>query len=231
MKKWKIILSIFVLVLAAGGGTLYYFLNVKEYKTADRKVEKIVKSDYDIQLPDENSTGDSTPVESKAIKANQSSSQTVETTISGNSATAVSGNHTSAAATREKQVASTVVKPKKLTSAEIIGKYQPVFQNLESQANGKLSSLLSYAISEYQTKKSNGEEVSYFYFYSKYTSAAKSLEASTDSTFYYVYNALVKELRSSGYSANAAEPIKNHYLNVKKQRRNSIMSQAMSHGK
>ncbi|MEO2075719.1 MAG: hypothetical protein ABGX20_09960 [Bacillus sp. (in: firmicutes)] len=228
MKKWKIILSIFVLVLAAGGGTLYYFLNVKEYKTADTKVEKIVKSDYDIQLPDENSAGDSTPVESKANQENQSSSQTGET---ANSATAVSGNHTSAVATSGKQVASTVVKPKKLTSAEIIGKYQPVFQNLESQANGKLSSLLSYAISEYQTKKSNGEDVSYFYFYSKYTGAAKSLEASTDSSFYYIYNALVKELENSGYSIKAAEPIKNHYLSVKKQRRNSIMNQAMSNVK
>lgn len=228
MKKWKIILSIFVLVLTAGGGTLYYFLNVKEYKTADRKVEKIVKSDYDIQLPDENSTGDPTPVESKAIQTNQSSSQTGET---AKSATAVRENQTSAAATSSKQETSAVVKPKKLTSAEIIGKYQPVFQNLESQANGKLSSLLSYAISEYQTKKSNGEDVSYFYFYSKYTSAAKSLEASTDSSFYYIYNALVKELENSGFSKKAADPIKNHYLNVKKQRRDSIMSQAMSHVK
>jgi hypothetical protein len=228
VKRWKIILSIFVLVLAAGGGTLYYFLNVKEYKTADRKVEKIVKSDYDIQLPAENSTGDSTPIESKSNQENQSSSQTGEPV---NSAMAASGNHTSAVATSSKQVASTVVKPQKRTSAEIIGKYQPVFQNLESQANGKLSSLLSYAISEYQTKKSNGEDVSYFYFYSKYTGAAKSLEASTDSSFYYIYNALVKELENSGYSAKAAEPIKNHYLSVKKQRRNSIMNQAMSHVK
>jgi hypothetical protein len=225
VKKWKIFLSIFVLVLAAGGGALYYFLNVKEYKTADTKVEEIVKSDYQIQLPDENSTGDSTQSEDNTGQsANQSANQTGE---NAGSATAVA-NKTSVVATSSKPASVVVVKPKKLTEADILAKYQPVFENLEGQADGKLNNLLSYAFSEYQSKKASGEDISYFYFYSKYTGAAKNLEAATDNSFYYIYNALVKELENSGYSAKVAEPIKSHYVSVKNQRRSTLMNQAMA---
>ncbi|MGG3561496.1 hypothetical protein ABES03_07800 [Neobacillus rhizosphaerae] len=221
MKKWKVFLSIFVLVLATGGGALYYFLNVKEYKTADTKVEEIVKSDYQIQLPDENSTVDPTRGEENI---GQSTNQTGE---NASAATAVA-NKTNAVSTSNKP-ASAVVKPKKLTVADIMAKYQPVFENLEGQADGKLNNLLSYAFSEYQSKKANGEDISYFYFYSKYTGAAKNLEAATDNSFYYIYNALVKELENSGYSAKVAAPIKSHYVSVKSQRRSTLMNQAMSH--
>lgn len=221
VKKWKVFLSIFVLVLATGGGALYYFLNVKEYKTADTKVEEIVKSDYQIQLPDENSTVDPTRGEENI---GQSTNQTGE---NAGAATAVA-NKTNAVSTSSKP-ASAVVKPKKLTVADIMAKYQPVFENLEGQADGKLNNLLSYAFSEYQSKKANGEDISYFYFYSKYTGAAKNLEAATDNSFYYIYNALVKELENSGYSAKVADPIKSHYVSVKSQRRSTLMNQAMSH--
>lgn len=227
MKKWKIFLSIFVLVLVAGGGTLYYFLNVKEYKTADKKVEGIVKSEYDIQLPDDNSIGISTQVQAKADPS--PTNQTAEKAGSATGSVTVAAGKPGAVTSRKNSQPTDVVKPKRQTAAEILAKYQPVFEKLESQADEKLNNLLSYAISEYQTKRSNGEDISYFYFYSKYTSAANNLENSTDTTFYYIYNVLVKDLENSGYSTKAAEPIKSHYLSVKKQRRNAIMNQAMSH--
>jgi hypothetical protein len=221
VKKWKVFLSIFVLLAAAGGGSLYYFLNVKEYKTEDKKVEEIVKSNYDIQLPgDENSssktTGETNNGAGKDLSLNQTG-QKANAAVAANSGT-------SAAAIQK----TSVVKAKKLTVAEIIGKYQSVFKQLEGQVDGKLNSLISYAYSEYQTKKANGEEISYFYFYSKYTGAANNLEASTDDSFYYIYNALVKELENSGYSAKEAEPIKSHYVSMKKQRRSALMNQAMT---
>lgn len=228
VKKWKIILSIIVFVLAAGGGTLYYFLNVKEYKTADIKVKKIVETEYTIKLPGDESK--STPHADKTANtetgtASQSgeSSQAVvpvSQTIGDNEA-ASSGQQVSSTSN------SAPVQTSKPTAAAIIAKYQPSFADLESQANGKLNSLVSYAMSEYKTKKANHEDISYFYFYSKYTSAAKTLESSTDASFNYVYNALANELKSAGYSASEAEPIKDQYASMKKQRRSALMSKAV----
>jgi hypothetical protein len=117
----------------------------------------------------------------------------------------------------------------KETAASIMAKYQPAFEDLESQANGKLDSLLSYAFDEYQTKKAKGEDISYFYFYSKYSHAARTLEANTDASFDVIYNALVKELVRSGYSADEAKPLKDHYLSLKKQRSSAILGKAMAH--
>lgn len=225
MKKWKIITSIIAFLLVVGAGTIYYFLDIKEYKTADTKVEDIVEDDYQVKLPDE------TPQEgnSNEVTDQQSDQQTVsqgsgtakaEFVANTNSSNRVVNktNHTKNIAVK------TSSKP---TAASIIAKYQPTFQDLEGQADSKLNALLSYAFSEYQTKKASGEEISYFYFYSKYNSAAKKLEASTDSSFNYVYNALVKELEKSGYSSTDAKTIKEHYLSVKKQKRSSLMNRAV----
>lgn len=216
MKKWIITTSIMVVILAVGAGSLYYYLNIKEYKTADSKVDDIVKTNYDIKLPDEDTSKSSSRTEAKE----QNVSQTVEN-VSSNSGSVSMG--VSAVATKSKTPPAQI----KVTAASIISKYQPAFIDLESQADSKLNNLLSYAFSEYQEKKSNGEDISYFYFYSKYNGAAKRLEASTDNSFSYIYNALVKDLESSGYGVDEAEPIKNHYLSMKKQKRSALMNKAM----
>ncbi|WP_423408394.1 hypothetical protein AABM38_22570 [Heyndrickxia sp. MSNUG] len=53
MKKTLKMAIFTVLVLLVGGaGVLYYYLNVKEYDVADKKVEEITKKDYQIDLPD-----------------------------------------------------------------------------------------------------------------------------------------------------------------------------------
>jgi ribosomal protein S17E len=207
------ILSIFVLVLAVGAGTLYYFLNIKEYKTADTKVDEIVKSDYKVKLPGEENTMDGSGEQAKEQGVNE----TAETAESG----IAKGSSGSYEANRSQNV--------KPTANSILEKYQRSFKDLEGQADGKLNSLLSHAYSEYQTKKSKSEDVSYFYFYSKYNGAAKTLEASTDNSFYYIYNSLVKELEKYGFSSKEAKPIKDHYLSLKKQRRSSLMNKAVDY--
>ncbi|WP_223595294.1 hypothetical protein [Neobacillus bataviensis] len=216
MKKWTIFLSSIVVILAVGAGSLYYYLNIKEYKTADPKVDNIVKTDFTIKLPDENTT----QTGSVADEQGQNLSKAVEK-VSSNSA-----NETFKPAKIESKTTAPIVKTKP-TAASIIGKYQASFNDLEGQADSKLNNLLSYAMSEYQEKKANGEDISYFYFYSKYNSAAKSLEASTDNSFYYIYNTLVKELENYGYSADEAKPIKNHYVSLKKQKRSALMDKAV----
>lgn len=224
MKKWKIILSVVVLLLVAGAGTLYYFLNIKDYQTADAKVDEIVKNDFNVKLPSEDVSEDG----SGAEVTEQSSDLTAD--ASGTVDPAVSATGTTQSQSTNKD-AGQVKKPSvvKLTAGAILEKYQPAFNDLQTQADGKLNALLSYAFSEYQTKKSNGDEVSYFYFYSKYNGAAKKLEASTDQSFDYIYNALVKELEKNGYSSNEAKSIKDHYQNLKKQRRSALMDKAVAY--
>jgi hypothetical protein len=224
VKKWKIILSVVVLLLVAGAGTLYYFLNIKDYQTADAKVDEIVKNDFNVKLPSEDVSEDG----SGAEVTEQSSDLTAD--ASGTVDPAVSATGTTQSQSTNKD-AGQVKKPSvvKLTAGAILEKYQPAFNDLQTQADGKLNALLSYAFSEYQTKKSNGDEVSYFYFYSKYNGAAKKLEASTDQSFDYIYNALVKELEKNGYSSNEAKSIKDHYQNLKKQRRSALMDKAVAY--
>lgn len=222
MKKWKIILCIIVLLLAGGGGTLYYLLNVKVYKIADAKVAKMVKNDYEIKLPDDNGSTNLQGANQKGT--NQQGGKDV-TAKAGDQTVQVQKIGTSTAVTLGKNATSV----QKKSAASIIAEYQPSFKDLESQANSKLDSLLSYAFDEYHTKKAKGEEISYFYFYSKYSNAARTLEANTNASFNVIYNALVKELVQSGYSAKDAEPLKTQYLSEKKQRSSAIMSKAMAY--
>lgn len=226
MKKWKIILSVVVLLLAVGAGTLYYFLNIKDYKTADTKVDEIVKNDFKVKLPDEDVSEDGSGAEA----TEQSSNLTADASGTADPVDSAAGTAQSQSTNK---TAGQVKKPTivKLTAGAILEKYQPAFNDLQAQADGKLNALLSYAFSEYQTKKSNGDEISYFYFYSKYNGAAKKLEASTDQSFDYIYNSLVKELEKNGYSSNEAKSIKDHYQNLKKQRRSALMDKAIAYVK
>lgn len=237
MKKWKVIVSMLVLIAVAGAGTTYYFLNVKEYKTNDPKVSAIVKSDYKIQLPGDTANkgnfskkenGDSPEVLSQTQSQTQSGSPVASAVnkADGNGTGKVNSVSVSTAASNAGST--NAGQSQKLTESAIIGKYQQVFGGLENQANAKIDALLSYAVDEYKQKKANGEKISYFYFYSKYNSAANNLEAGTDQSFNYIYNAMVKDLTASGYSAGDAQPIKDQYNSLKEQRRSALLNKAIS---
>jgi ABC-type cobalt transport system substrate-binding protein len=229
VKKWKIILGALLFILIIGAGTVYYFLNIKEYDTADKEVQEIVNSDYDIALPGEKESETLTNEGTEENnKTNQESEQaTEENSESQNSVTSANTTNKSGTNTNN-NTSSTSDNDQKPTADSIIKKYTPTFSSLESQAEGKIDSLLSHAYAEYQTKKANNEDISYFYFYSKYNSSAKQLEAGTDATFNLIYNAMVKELKSAGYSEAEAKSVKDHYNSVKGERRSSILSTAMA---
>jgi hypothetical protein len=260
MKKWKIILSAFTLMLVAGAGYLYYLLEVKTYETKDVKVEEVVSEDYDIALPgedtaapaedaaegtnEENSTEEnSTEAGSEASGETASDSSNTSTpsasNTSGSSKTSITTDKGSLTASAGKTAATpssngkTDIKQKpipvtKPSAGDIASKYEPTFVQLEAQANGKIDALVSHAYSEYQTKKQNGEDVSYFYFYSKYSTAGKILERKTDSTFNYVYGALVNELTENGYDSTEAKKYKTAYEAAKKERRSALLDKAKS---
>jgi hypothetical protein len=220
MKKWKISLSIILVILVGTAGTLYYFLKVKDYHTADKAVEKITESNYTIKLPDPLDklldTGDVANDSEKNVGTDSNSPKNGESTSASSKAVNTSKGTLSTNRTT------------KLTVNEIKARFKPVFADLQNQANAKIDGLVNYAFSEYKTKKANGESISYSYFYSKYTSASGTLEANTDATFNMIYNALTNELKKSGYSPNEAKEFRDQYESTKKQRRQALMKKAFS---
>jgi hypothetical protein len=256
MKKWKIILAVISVMLLAGAGTLYYLLEVKSYETQDEKVDEVVAEEYDIALPGEEGSDDAAAEgsedtaeagdeEGSSEGTDQKSSDTSSTsTDSNSSSSSTSTSASNTGSTSSKTAANTTGKTaasndktvsnqgsgskSKPTAAQIAAKYEPSFQQLEAQANGKIDALVGHALSEYSAKKQNGEEVSYFYFYSKYNTAGKILERKTDSTFNFVYLALVDELKDNGYDSTEAKKYKTAYEAAKKERRSALMNKAKS---
>jgi ABC-type cobalt transport system substrate-binding protein len=250
MKKvWKYILSILLVIILATAGTIYYFLNVKTYDTADEEIEEIIESDYEIDLPIIDQTPDST-IEDKGdntgtnnnvdesstdnntedINNNDQTTGTDKTTTgsknpaSNNTGTNPSKNTSSG--TKQPANETTPEETNEITVANIKDLYRPVFQSLESQANGKIDSLLSRAVGEYHAKKAEGATISYSYFYQKYTSAGRDLEAKTDVAFNTIFKALEKDLKKHGYSPSHANDFKEQYAATKKARESALIAKA-----
>jgi hypothetical protein len=234
MKKvWKyLLISLLVLILGAGG-TIYYFLNIKTYETADKEIEKITESEYEIDLPDIEEPvapiGDDSNTESND-DTSDSNTNTNTDTNTGNT----TGNGTSTGSSDNKNDTNTGgntdnnTSPSKpeVTVAVIKDTYRPVFESLESQANAKIDGLVNRAIGEYQQKKNSGESISYAYFFQKYTSAGNDLESKTDEAFNYVYSALQDSLKKHGYSPNHAKEFKEQYENAKSARESALLNKA-----
>jgi hypothetical protein len=253
-KVWKYIFITFLVLLIGGGGTIYYFLKIKTYDVADAKVEEIVEQDYDIVLPGEDGEQENVQNDTDASVSNgesdgesdgESGSETASDPSSGTGAdkqnegtqTAApqSGNgqtspksQTSAASGNIGAGTAADSKKKTITVASIKQKYQPTFESLESQANERLNSLVSQAVSEYHTKKANDESISVTYFYRKYSEAGHALENSTDGAFQYVYSALEQDLKKNGFSSSHAETFKTEYENAKKARESALLDKAKS---
>ncbi|MCM3087224.1 hypothetical protein M3557_04790 [Bhargavaea ginsengi] len=142
---------------------------------------------------------------------------------SGTSAGAGSGGSTGSGSTDSTQPSGS-----KPTVAAIKNKYAPSFESLQSQAHGKINSLVGRAKAEYSEKKSNGESISYGYFYQKYMGAAASLEGQTDAVFNQLIGAVESELQKNGYSKEYAQSFRDQYQAEKESMRSSIISSAMN---
>jgi hypothetical protein len=239
MKKfWKIFLSIILVLALTGGGTLYYFLKVKTYDVADEEVEEITQSEYEILLPGEKepvtiSNGGKKVVGTKD-KSNSTSAEdnsNDDVSASNGSNSNPSSNDTSSNDSSKNNQSSgasdqSSSKELEVTVASIKNLYRPTFESLESQANQKIDSLVSKAFNEYQTKKQNGESISFAYFYQKYSSAGSQLESQTDGAFHYIYKALEKELKNNGFSPSHAVSFKEEYEKAKNARESALLNKA-----
>lgn len=154
-----------------------------------------------------------------------------ETTPNGNSSSGgnvSSGGGTAAGGTTTSPSTpptDNAVGSQKPTVADIKRKYEPTFAALESQANAKLNALLSNAKAEFDQKRANGEDISYGYFYNKYTPAANRLETNTNTVFNSVLAVVQEDLKKNGYAEGYADSFRSDYEERKAARRASILNQ------
>jgi ABC-type cobalt transport system substrate-binding protein len=220
------------LIAASVGGYVYYIINMKTYDTADKKVTEITEEEYKIDLPSDSATTDAPVPPSENTSTDNDDPSTDSESKSNQEPSASSTENEPENATASTQPTSSTSpnnhsqpKPKKVTVQQIKNNYRPVFQSLQTQANGRLSALVGHAESEYSTKKANGEKIRIGYFVSKYKSAGENLEAKTDQTFNTIYSALKNDLKRNGFDTKHAAEFKTQYENEKEARRNSLYSQ------
>ncbi|RYI27901.1 hypothetical protein EVU96_15705 [Bacillus infantis] len=252
-KTWKVIFSVFLVLVIGAAGTLFYFFKVKTYDVADEEIEELTESEYDIVLPGEEENPD--PEEAAAGIEDGNSSVTADgdgqaegtgqaergsqtagasSQTTGQSGAASGETDKGAAAHSEKEDNPDAAdnhepeqkKESEVTVAGIKEKFRPSFENLQSQADSKINAIAGRAYSEYQEKKSNGESISFSYFYQKYSSAAEVLESKTDSAFSTIYSALEKDLKKNGFSASHAKSFEEEYESAKKSRETALLRKA-----
>lgn len=226
MKKLKIFFIVAAVIIVGVGGYLLYMFKFKEYDVADEKVSEIIADPYKVELPggvtlliDENGTvseetGTTEKDPNKVTTNAPSNAETLAGKTAGPGSTSTSSGDAS-------------VPAEKPTVASIKDKYRPALEGLESQADAKINALIGRAMAEYQDKKANGQSIDFGYFYNKYMGAAGNLEASTDSIFQAVLNAVEKDLASNGYDKSYAQSFKDEYESTKKARRDGILSKAL----
>ena len=104
-----------------------------------------------------------------------------------------------------------------VTSAQIKEPYETRFEKLQTEALEEVSNLIEVAIDDYRTKKSNGETISYLYFFQTYYPQVKQLESTIDDTFLQKFTQLEEELAYYGYSPEKAAKFKEQFEQVKQE--------------
>lgn len=253
-KKLKIFFLVAIIIILAGVSYILYEFKFKTYDVADDEVNEIIDEPYNLELPDgmvieqedsaasDTSGGSSAPAEKSAgggdtATAGTTSETTGKITVSKNLGVTSSSNPSPSDAGKGQNQAgqnhssagNSGSKPQTgddVSVASIKAKYEPTLKSLESQAAGRLNSLVGRAKSEYVEKSKTGD-VSYGYFYNKYMGAAQSMEAQTDGAFNSVMKALENELTANGYDKSYAKSFRTDYETRKKNLRTQLMNKAL----
>lgn len=115
-------------------------------------------------------------------------------------------------------------KDSKLTQAEIEQKYVSLLEDIQNSASSSLDSLVNSAMDEYNSMKKKGETIKISSLYNSYSSAANSLEASTDASVNSVLQSMKADLVSNGYSTESIKSISDSYNASKKSIKDSLLS-------
>ena len=254
--KW-FLLSALLVVLGIAGYILYEF-KFKTYDIADEQVDTILDEGYMLTLPDgltvqvgkdgtilkelisgtfkiqdedtyvqidnnqvvhvQNANGQE--IEHATIKPNlmveKTDGQIVIFTEGGNKVTVIPS---------QPEKIPTEEKP---TVANVKAQYTPSFKALEAQAESKITNLVSRAQAEYNSKKANGESISFGYFFNKYMEAASEMEASTDAAFENLMRMLENDLVNNGYNKSYAVSFRNEYEASKEALRSELYDKALN---
>lgn len=258
MKKLKYILIALAVIVLCVGGYIIYELKFKSYDTADPEVDALIDESFELELPDgtviivdkegnivenkttgsENgdkngtgvvateSTNSSTGKETETSTNANVESSSIDSEKNDNSSKSTNGDSNQTKKPNNSDTSTTPVE--KETVSTIKAKYENTFKMLESQSRSRLNSLVSQAANEYSTKKSNGESVSYGYFYKKYMGAAKGIESATDSTVKAVVGLVEKDLQANGFDKSYAQSFVKDYEVLKESLREEMMSKALN---
>ena len=211
--------------------------NIVENKTSDSQNNGVTTASAQTSSTNENS--DSTQDDEEGTETgttnNGNGSSNSNSGQTGTSANSSSGSNTGSTGFNSNTKPNTNTntggsnKPaEKVTVASIKAKYEGTFKSLESQSRARINSLISQAANEYSTKKSNGESISYGYFYKKYMGAAKGVESATDSTVNVVVGLVEKDLQKNGFDKSYAQSFKEDYNAMKESLRSEMMDKALS---
>ncbi|ALC86490.1 hypothetical protein AM499_12130 [Bacillus sp. FJAT-22090] len=233
MKKLKIFLIVGVVLLLVAGSYILYLFKFKEYDIADEKVTEIVAEPYKVEMPDGSTilideNGD--VVEESITKKTTSVGNTSVSENSYKSTNSSSEKKSSAiaeASSDESSENSEDTTKDEPTVSSIKEKYRPTFEGIETQADAKLNALASRAFNEYKDSEASGKDADFAYFYNKYMTAVADLEASTDTVFQAIMQAVEKDLVINGYDKSYAQSFKEEYEARKKARRDSLLNKAL----
>lgn len=213
--------------------------NIVENKTSDSENNGVTTASAQTSSTNENS--DSTQDDKESTETgttnNGNGSSNSNSGQTGTSASSNSGSNTDATGSNSNSntnpntntnTGGSNTPAEKVTVASIKAKYEGTFKSLENQSRARMNSLISQAANEYSTKKSNGESISYGYFYKKYMGAAKGVESATDSTVNVVVGLVEKDLQKNGFDKSYAQSFKDEYNAMKESLRSEMMDKALS---
>ncbi|MFY0741920.1 hypothetical protein AB1K09_05260 [Solibacillus silvestris] len=203
--------------------------NIIENKRSDSQNNGVTTATAQTSITDEDGTETGTTNNSEG----SSNSNSGQTGISADSNTGSnSGSNTNSNTSKNPNTNTNTggsnTPAEKVTVASIKSKYEGTFKSLENQSRARMNSLISQAANEYSTKKSNGESISYGYFYKKYMGAAKGIESATDSTVNVVVGLVEKDLQKNGFDKSYAQSFAEEYNATKESLRSEMMDKALS---
>lgn len=244
MKKFKMFLIALAVIFVAAGGYLIYELKFKSYDVADEKVDSIIEEEFEVELPDgqvakiskdgnvEIISSSSTSSETNASGSSQSnsndSSEGDNNDTSANESNSAANGQASSGSNKSPNSNNSTDK-NRVTVATIKDKYTKTFSIIETQSRNRLNALISEAKNEYTTKKNNGENISYGYFYRKYMGAATSLEQSTTAAVNSIVKLVEMELKANGYDASHAQSFVDQYEKTKENLRSDLMKKVLNY--
>ncbi|MBM7551480.1 hypothetical protein [Thalassobacillus pellis] len=187
MRLARLIFSfVITLPLLCAGMALTYLSLFHSHDIYDKQVSEIVKEEYELSTEHSKAEEEFRPIEEASIPKERGKGYNLASKQNEESASA------------------------------IIDSYRPKLEELKQEVYERTEQLIAQAQKEYDEKIDNSEEISYGYFYQKYTQAAKDLEKVTDKAFKDLYQSLQSELSAQDYDKRLADELKQEYQDTKK---------------